>query len=44
MTKTNDGFELAEHDLQQRGPGDFLGTRQAGFADLKMANLSTFPA
>lgn len=40
MTKTNDGFELAEHDLQQRGPGDFLGTRQAGFADLKMANLS----
>jgi len=40
MTKTNDGFELAEQDLLQRGPGDFLGTRQAGFADLKMANLS----
>lgn len=40
MTQTNDGFILAEHDLEQRGPGDFLGTRQSGFADLKMANLS----
>ena len=40
MSQTNDGFVLAEKDLQQRGPGDFLGTRQAGFVDLKMANLA----
>ncbi|MFZ3069976.1 MAG: ATP-dependent DNA helicase RecG [Anaerolineaceae bacterium] len=40
MTQTNDGFILAEKDLQQRGPGDFLGTRQAGLIDLKMANLA----
>lgn len=40
MAETNDGFVLAERDLQQRGPGDFLGTRQAGFMDLRMANLS----
>ena len=40
MTETNDGFVLAEKDLSQRGPGDFLGTRQAGFVDLKMANLA----
>jgi ATP-dependent DNA helicase RecG len=40
MTQTNDGFLLAEKDLQQRGPGDFLGTRQAGFTDLHMANLA----
>lgn len=40
MVETNDGFVLAERDLQQRGPGEFLGTRQAGFADLKIANLT----
>ncbi len=40
MVETNDGFILAERDLQQRGPGEFLGTRQAGFADLKIANLT----
>ena len=40
MTRTNDGFELAEEDLRQRGPGDFLGTRQAGLPDLRMANLA----
>ncbi len=41
MVETNDGFVLAERDLQQRGPGEFLGTRQAGFASsLKMASLS----
>ncbi|NPV57856.1 MAG: ATP-dependent DNA helicase RecG [Anaerolineae bacterium] len=40
MADTNDGFVLAEKDLEQRGPGDFLGTRQAGFAELKMAKLT----
>lgn len=40
MVETNDGFILAERDLDQRGPGDFLGTRQSGFADLRMASLS----
>jgi ATP-dependent DNA helicase RecG len=39
MSETNDGFILAERDLQQRGPGDFLGTRQSGFVELKMASL-----
>jgi ATP-dependent DNA helicase RecG len=40
MTQTNDGFILAEKDLEQRGPGDFLGTRQSGFSELKMAELT----
>ncbi|NMB53584.1 MAG: ATP-dependent DNA helicase RecG [Leptolinea sp.] len=40
MEETNDGFLLAEKDLQQRGPGDFLGTRQSGYADLRMAKLT----
>jgi len=40
MAETNDGFVLAERDLEQRGPGDFLGTRQAGFTELRMASLS----
>lgn len=40
MVETNDGFILAEKDLQQRGPGDFIGYRQSGFADLRMANLT----
>lgn len=40
MLQTNDGFKLAEIDLEQRGPGDFLGTRQSGFADLRMASLT----
>ncbi len=39
MAETNDGFVLAERDLQQRGPGEFLGTRQSGYAELQMANL-----
>ncbi len=44
MHETNDGFILAERDLQQRGPGEFLGTRQAGYATtLKMASLSDIP-
>lgn len=40
MAETNDGFILAERDLNQRGPGDFLGKRQSGFADLRLANLA----
>jgi len=39
MASTNDGFLLAEKDLEQRGPGQFLGTRQSGFDELHMANL-----
>lgn len=40
MAETNDGFVLAERDLQQRGPGEFLGTRQSGYSELKMANIT----
>jgi ATP-dependent DNA helicase RecG len=40
MTATNDGFVLADKDLEQRGPGQFLGTRQSGFAELKLASLT----
>ena len=40
MVKTNDGFEIAEIDLQLRGPGNIEGTQQSGVLDLKLANLS----
>ncbi|MDH5505903.1 MAG: ATP-dependent DNA helicase RecG [Anaerolineae bacterium] len=40
MTESNDGFILAERDLEQRGPGQFLGTRQSGFSDLQIAAIS----
>lgn len=41
MMTTNDGFALAEIDLKQRGPGDFLGTRQSGYTQqLRMATLT----
>lgn len=39
MVSTEDGFRLAEADLEIRGPGDFLGTRQAGFPDLRVASI-----
>jgi ATP-dependent DNA helicase RecG len=39
MVRTQDGFELAELDLAQRGPGEFFGTRQAGLPDFRVANL-----
>jgi len=40
MVETNDGFVLAERDLEQRGPGQFLGTRQSGYADFQLASLT----
>ncbi len=41
MTRTTDGFEIAETDLQLRGPGDLEGTQQSGIPfDLKIANLA----
>jgi len=39
MTQTNNGFILAEKDLQQRGPGDFIGYRQSGYSELKLASI-----
>ena len=39
MVRTQDGFEIAELDLQQRGPGEFFGTRQAGMPNFRVADL-----
>jgi ATP-dependent DNA helicase RecG len=40
LQRTQDGFQLAEVDLEMRGPGDFFGTRQSGLPNLRMAHLS----
>ena len=40
LSQTNDGFLLAEKDLEQRGPGQFLGTRQSGYSEFQLANLT----
>ncbi len=39
MEKTNDGFKVAEFDLEIRGPGEFMGSKQSGLPGFKMANL-----
>ncbi len=39
MRETNDGFEIARRDLELRGPGELLGTRQTGLAQLRVADL-----
>ena len=39
MVRTNDGFKIAELDLELRGPGEFFGTRQAGMPSFQVANL-----
>ena len=39
MEKTSDGFKIAEEDLEIRGPGEFLGTRQSGLPEFRMASL-----
>ncbi|HEY8389165.1 MAG TPA: ATP-dependent DNA helicase RecG, partial [Parasegetibacter sp.] len=41
MTSTNDGFKIAERDLELRGPGDIEGTRQSGMLNFKLANILT---
>jgi ATP-dependent DNA helicase RecG len=40
MVESNDGFRIAEEDLDIRGPGEFLGTRQSGMPDLRIANIA----
>jgi ATP-dependent DNA helicase RecG len=39
LRDTNDGFEVARRDLELRGPGELLGTRQTGLMQLKVADL-----
>ena len=39
MEQTNDGFKIAEEDLAIRGPGEFMGTRQSGMPDFRIAHI-----
>jgi len=39
MRDTNDGFEIARRDLEQRGPGEVLGTRQTGLMQFHIADI-----
>ena len=39
MTKTNDGFKIAEVDMELRGPGNLLGTQQSGLLNFKIADI-----
>jgi ATP-dependent DNA helicase RecG len=39
MKETNDGFRIAEKDLELRGPGEIMGTRQAGLPEFRVGNL-----
>jgi ATP-dependent DNA helicase RecG len=39
MEQTNDGFKIAEEDFNIRGPGEFLGTRQSGLPDFRVAHI-----
>ena len=39
MEATNDGFRISEEDLSIRGPGEFMGTRQSGLPDFRVANI-----
>jgi ATP-dependent DNA helicase RecG len=39
LRQTNDGFIIAQEDLEIRGPGEFLGTKQTGLADMRIADL-----
>ena len=41
MVRTNNGFEISEADLELRGPGDIVGTRQSGITDFQLVNLAT---
>jgi ATP-dependent DNA helicase RecG len=41
LCDTNDGFVIAQRDLELRGPGDFFGSRQHGLPDMHIANLMT---
>ena len=40
MEQTTDGFKIAEEDFNIRGPGEFLGTRQSGIPDFRVANIA----